>query len=364
MKVALVCPTVGQTLRGYERMFTDLQEKLQPHFDVTLFRGPGDLNLNEVAVSHFLRQWWAGRRLPGKAKLACYHVEFATFALSLLPRLGRDRFDLVHVIDPPLATWLSLGQKLTGAKWKLVYTDAGPQSIDKSARVDHTQCINQLAWQKYTEKNANRSDVSLIPVGVDTQRFVMDKSRQALRQEWEIPEDKFVFLEVASINRHHKRLDYLIQEAAQVDGDFLLWIDGSLHPDGEPDLLDLAQKRLGERCRITHVDSEQLPELYALADRFVHAATNESYGMAIAEALVSGLPVLIHDSSHFRWLTSHQAQYIDMAKPGALTAAMQQALASQQQSNAHLSQEKARSMFDWQDLLPEYLAMYERVMKA
>jgi glycosyltransferase involved in cell wall biosynthesis len=41
-----------------------------------------------------------------------------------------------------------------------------------------------------------------------------------------------------------------------------------------------------------YVPYTDLPSYYGIADVFVHAAKNEPYGVSVAEALASGLPVI------------------------------------------------------------------------
>jgi len=55
-------------------------------------------------------------------------------------------------------------------------------------------------------------------------------------------------------------------------------------------LLELGQRRLGERFRYSHVASESVPLLYAAADVFVHPALVEGYCLAAVEAMAAGLP--------------------------------------------------------------------------
>lgn len=42
MKIALICPTIGQTQRGYERYFSDLFHFIRHQTDIILFKGGGE----------------------------------------------------------------------------------------------------------------------------------------------------------------------------------------------------------------------------------------------------------------------------------------------------------------------------------
>jgi glycosyltransferase involved in cell wall biosynthesis len=161
------------------------------------------------------------------------------------------------------------------------------------------------------------------------------------------------------MNRSHKRVDHIIEEASKLEGDFLLWIDG--RPE-EPELLELARGKLGARCRITHVPTEQVAQLYHLADVFVHAALGEGFGLAICEAAASGLRVLAHDSPHFQWLVGDRDCLLDMRVPGALAGRLRELTgAPRLPDRAGRLAKSMRERFDWQALAPQYRDMYRRV---
>ncbi|HEX5130392.1 MAG TPA: hypothetical protein VFV90_11635, partial [Usitatibacter sp.] len=61
MRVALVCPTVGQTRRGYERFMTDLFALVRTDVDATLFKGGGEPAPGECVVPHVKRTGMVAR---------------------------------------------------------------------------------------------------------------------------------------------------------------------------------------------------------------------------------------------------------------------------------------------------------------
>src|SRR5258705_13529246 len=105
LRVAIACPGVGLVQRGYERMIDDLYRILESEVDVTLFMGGGATGEHKKIPMFLPRN---GRflslfpihRLVGRQAI---HAECMTFALGMLPYLRAGRFDVVHVIDPPLA---------------------------------------------------------------------------------------------------------------------------------------------------------------------------------------------------------------------------------------------------------------------
>ncbi len=88
----------------------------------------------------------------------------------------------------------------------------------------------------------------------------------------------------------------LVQALAEVAGDWRLTVAGSrtLAPDHAREIEELiAVRRLGDRIRLADaMNAEEIAAGYAAADIFVTASHFEGFGMAIAEAVSHGLPVV------------------------------------------------------------------------
>ncbi len=363
MKVALACPSIGQTRRGYERFVTELFESLQGRVNVTLFKGAGEPARNERVVGHLRRSGLLERLTRGHLRYARYHLEFGTFALSLMPRLLRGRFDLVHCIDPLLAPWLDLLRRITRADFRLLYTNAGPVSYRPARWADHIHCLTPAALREALDAGIPPERLTMIPVGLDVDAWSSARERHHLREQAEIPADCFVILSVTSLNRHHKRVDTLIDEVSGLKGNVLLWLDGSAWPDGDASLLDLARTRLGSRFRHTHVPSNQVGDLYALADVVVSSSLHESFGMAIVEAAASGAPVVTHDSPHFRWLLGSCGHRTDLSVPGNLQALLQSLREDPALLASGCDPAGIASRFGWPALANRYLDLYHSLAR-
>jgi len=361
LKVALVCPTVGQTRRGYERFFTDLHSVLGPDIDVHLFKGAGASGPRETVVPHLRRTGLMSRLVGQRLAYRRYQLEHASFAAMLMPALRRGGFDVVHVIDPPLARHLQTVRRLAGLHFRLLYTHGGPAVVDPGAGVDHVHCLTQPAQDQMRGLGVPEERLTVVPVGVHFDRFRAAATRAALREQWRIPAGRAVVLCVGAVNRHHKRIDHLIREMAAVGGDALLWLDGSLHPDGDVTLLDLGRSLLGDRFCYTEVESRRVGELYALADLLVSAAVDESFGMAIVEAMSTGLPVLVHDSPHFQALLGAGAHRVDMVTPGALAQTLSALLRALPVQRPLSDPQAAVAHFGWSALRADYIQLYGRL---
>lgn len=364
MRVALICPTVGQTRRGYERHFADLFRFARTQLDITLFKGAGEADAHTRVVGHFRRTGVLGRICGSRFPYQRYRLEFASFALAMLPHLMRGKFDVAHFIDPPLGPHFARLRALAGFGTRLLFTNAGPLSYDASRWADHIHCITPMAMREAHRLNIPAGKVTMIPPGVDPESLRPSGARLDLRERYRVPRNEFVVLAIASMNRHHKRVHYLIEEMARMDAPGLLWIDGGMHPDGDPSLLELGRRLLGDRFRHTHVDSREIPDLLRLADVLVSAAVHESFGMAIAEAMAAGLPVIVHGSEHFRWLCGGQGHYADMEAAGALSGILRELRADPGRLRAPVNPQAIVDRFGWPEIARRNIEMYRALASS
>ncbi len=366
LRVAIACTGVGQVKRGFERYFADLHRVLGDRIDITLFKGGGRSQGRERRIHCISRVGWLHRVLPLHLLMGRtpYHTECLTFVAGFYPRVRLGGFDVVHCIDPPVARLMFWMRRIFGGNFRLLYTEGCAMPPGDYPPADH---VHHVAMQAYTDAEAHGyagKDMTMIPCGIVSERFATPKSRAELRREHGVPEDAFVILSVAAINRTQKRIDHLIDEVARLPGDkHLLWLDGSFD-HGDPSLLEYGRARLGARLRFTHVPSDRVGELYALADVMVLASIIESFSLAVAEATIAGTPVLAHDSPHFRWLVRDESMLVDMQQPGALASRLA-ALREHARfpGDTAASSAGARSRFDWQAVAPQYIDLYAKVTR-
>ncbi|NLF30216.1 MAG: glycosyltransferase family 4 protein [Planctomycetes bacterium] len=355
-RVALVAIGIGTTQRGYERYFSDLYRTVRDDLDITLFSGAEGPHCR--VPSSYARYRRIARLLPlglraQAAEDRHYRQDCLAYAWALAGELARGRYDIVHVIDYFLAGYLRplLRRRVPGAR--LIYTNGccvPPPLCPKADLIHHVA----EPLYKAAVAQAGEGRTRLVPCGLEPRRFRSPLDRRELRRKHGIGQDARVVLAVTAIKRPHKRADYIIDEFARAGGqDVILWMDGR---HDEPDLVEHARRTLGPRFRATHVPSDEVGELYSLADLFVHAALEESFGLSIVEAMSCGLPILVHDSPHFQWLTGGREHLVDMSRPGALSARLEQWLADP--AGVPAADEPRWRRFDWQVLKDQYLAMY------
>ena len=88
--------------------------------------------------------------------------------------------------------------------------------------------------------------------------------------------------------------------------------------------------------------------------------------MVLLEACSAGVPVVCHNTSHFRWALGDAAIYSDMGVPGELASSIR-LIASRQELRERLSElgkARAENCYSWTVLVPRYLNMYKSVLSA
>jgi glycosyltransferase involved in cell wall biosynthesis len=361
VRVAMACPGVGLVQRGFERMFQDLFDLLKDDIDVTLFKGGGQESKNERKLLFATRngrflKWFPIHKLLGRTE---YHVECLTFALSLLLAMRGQGFQIVHCTDPPLTRILYKLRKMFNLNFRILYSEACAMPASDYPPSDHMQQISQITHNEAIDYNIPAEFMTLIPLGFNPDIFTVTSSREDLRKKYDIGDGTFVVLCLAAINRYHKRTDYLIDEFSELKGDILLWIDGSMD-QGDLDLLTYAQEKLGDRCRITHLPSKYVGELFAVADLMVHTATYEAFGLALIEGAATGVPLLTHNAPHFLWLMDNEPAALDMNVEGNLAARVRDLVDHPEKLSELSNGEEICRKYNWLELKEDYLAMYAK----
>ncbi|HEV2316945.1 MAG TPA: glycosyltransferase family 4 protein [Thermoplasmata archaeon] len=225
--------------------------------------------------------------------------------------IDRVPADIIHLhFPPPFTSWFSARRlRRLGVPSCLTYhcdlylaTRAGagitelynrfalPPTLDAVDRiVVHTRSY------AVTSRGLRGRPVEVIPSSVDLDRFRPDVDGSAVRERLGLAGRRVIAFTGRLVP--HKGVDDLLRALARLPADVVLLVIGR-GPD-LPSLTALAQ-RLGVLDRVRFcpaVSDEDLPRYLRAADLFVFPSQNrlEGFGLAVAEALASGLPVVITD---------------------------------------------------------------------
>lgn len=233
---------------------------------------------------------------------------------TIVQEVRRRRFDvlLVHGYDSLTNLLAILTAKLTGTR-VLIRGDtrkmdhhrrSGVRRALKSALfkiVDGFVTIGSLNRDYYASHGVDARRLFFAPFCVSNSAFRLDGANQAVararvRGELGFGQDDILVLFVAKLTAQ-KRVDDLIRAFALIERQFAnarLVIAGS---GGEAQRLRNLAADLGlERLLFAgFYNQSKLPALYAASDLFVLPSVQESWGLAVNEAMAAGLPVIVSD---------------------------------------------------------------------
>jgi hypothetical protein len=225
IRVFLLCSGLGHVRRGYESFTEECFTALSPHpeLDISLFQG------GNTSIAPATTLWNLPRNHPFTKRLATlsregsnfsdpYFCEQASFCLSLIPHLHRQKPDVIFFSDFVLGTMLWHWRRISKLSYKLLFSNGAPNGPPFS-RMDHVQHLTPTHYQTALDAGEVASKHSLVPYGIHIEpkyTRLAQSDREAIRRKLGLPLDRPLILSVGAINKAHKRMDYLIQEVARL----------------------------------------------------------------------------------------------------------------------------------------------------
>ncbi|MFJ8657865.1 glycosyltransferase [Streptomyces sp. NPDC093795] len=238
--------------------------------------------------------------------------------LGALPRLTglirRGRYDLVHTHLYRACLYGRLAARVAGVRTVLATehslgdTQIEGRPLSAGTRALYlagerlgtaTVAVSPSVARRLEEWGVAPSRIHVVPNGIETARFRYTEDRRRLaRKLLDLPEDAFV---VGGVGRlaPAKRFDRLVRAVASVPKARLLLVG-----EGEErERLTALARECGAADRVLFAgacedpapegtEGPDLPSLLAAMDVFVSTSPDESFGLAVVEALAAGLPVL------------------------------------------------------------------------
>lgn len=181
--------------------------------------------------------------------------------------------------------------------------------------------------------------------GVDSKRFspVSKEVKRALRIQNGYKPDQLIFLS-CGVLLNKKGYRQLFEQLALLDDDFTYLIAGQYEDDfyhrsskselqEMQELLDLGKKLLGHKIKFLG-SVEHLPELYGVADVFLHGAIKEGTPNVLLEAMSMGLPVVTRSIEGLLPVPlQHQQNALVFSDPEELTPSLKSMIESESLRN-------------------------------
>lgn len=186
-----------------------------------------------------------------------------------------------------------------------------------------------------------------IPNGVDLTKF-------------KIPNSKFrnkVVLSVGAFTSEKKH-DLTIKAVSKLGGCELIIVGGG--GELKQEIKMLGEKMLGDRFEIMSLPRGKMPGIYNKACVFTYPTVAwESFGIAIVEAMASGLPVVANDDPIRREIIGDAGLFVDPTDTDEYAKAIEKAISIDWGSKPRKQAEK----FDWDKIALEYEKLFKELIK-
>ncbi len=279
---------------GAERVVYDLATGLDPaRFEqvvISLRPATGDVAgwLRDAGVAvrsvemRSMLDLGARRRLEGILRdegvemLNTHLIHASLLGRRAAPRAGvRAVVYTVHLAERAWRPWRSLADRLT------------------AGLLDATVCVSESARRRFLRRARARPEkVRVIYDGVDAERFCGPFDKTALRRSLGLSDEDLVIVSLGRLRRQkgHDIALRAMKTIGESEPRARLLIVG----DGpEEKRLKKLHSRLGlGECAIFTGQRRDVPEVLAAADCLVAPSRYEGFGLAVAEAMAAGAPVV------------------------------------------------------------------------
>ncbi len=222
---------------------------------------------------------------------------------------------------------------------------------------------------KISERYGVKTKDLVIPLGVDKPSAMPELG--LARQKWDIPTDTPILLFMSRIDPK-KGLDLLLPalknlQAQGIKFHFVLAGANPQEPEYEQKIQQQIQQSSLAKCStITgFVRGEMKQALLQDADVFVLPSYYENFGIAVAEALAVGTPVVISDQVHI-WqdIEKAEAGWIASCDVASLTEALHSALQSSEvrQQKGEKASHLAQKNYSWDAIAQQLILAYEGIL--
>jgi glycosyltransferase involved in cell wall biosynthesis len=287
-----------------------------------------------------------------------FMYEELTFAAALatLPAVGEA--DVTMTCSYPYTNWALRRPRLGKRRPRHVFVTQNGDwpAAERRAEARFFSCDGLICTNPiYYKRNRERWRSTLIPNGVDPNRFCPGLQRKA---ELGLPDDRPIVLMVSALEPGKRVIEAMRAVAAVPDGFLLIAGDGPQRDEVDRLAADLLPGRF-MRGTFRH---DQMPDLYRSADLFLHTKIRESFGNVYVEALSCGTPIVAHDDEVTRWILGEHATLVDTTSQAALTDAIVKALGSP--ANGEAAAEWAHARYSWEVIAGKYVDFFAGVLDS
>ena len=378
-RICIASSGLGHVARGIEAWADDLGKALAARGEnVILCKGAGEPATDfERVVPCWTREAgktlkllkWMPRSLGWRIGMGSgYAVEETTFARNLIKVLQAEDIDVLHVQDPHVALLIQKAQERGRTKTRTILAHGTEESFEFQQKITYLQHLAPWHLEEARAAGIFKETWTALPNFIDTNHFRPGVSA-ALREELNIPSDGLVVLAAAAIKRHHKRVDYLVNEFRILldrHPDLPVWlvVAGGWEPQTDQIIAE-ARSLLGDRVRfLVRFPRPRMADLYRAADLFTLGSLKEMMPIALLEGTASGLPCVVHQHPVMAWMIGPGGAAADLSHKGGWAEIVAPLLQDQQrrQELGQLAREHCLQNFSRDRVVDQILDYYDVVL--
>jgi len=311
---------------------------------------PFDAGPKKLGASSAMRSWLAGQGAEGKIQLI--HNHSLWMMPNVYPGQIADKYGIPMLVAPrgTLSKWaMQNGSVIKKLFWPLVQHPA----------LKSTSCFHATAYSEYEDirRNGFKQPVAIIPNGIDIFNVVGKRSKK--------------YRSLLFLGRIHpvKGLDMLLHAWRILQNYFPDWELQIVGPDNQgyaKTMLALSEQLGLKRVKFCGpLYANEKIQAYANADLFVLPTYSENFGVAVAESLAAGTPVVVTKGAPWEGLIEHNAGWwVDISVrgiAGGLHAAMLKSRSELVQMGGNGKNWMERE-FSWQDIGERMAKVYDWVL--
>jgi glycosyltransferase involved in cell wall biosynthesis len=219
--------------------------------------------------------------------------------------------------------------------------------------------------------NFPKSKVSIIPIGVETDRF-KPFNRTLSRKIINLPKDKFIILFVGNIDIHNyckKGVEYLLKAIPLIRNyipNVFLDLVGTTDIESKQIIDNISKKeRITDIVHISgYVKSENLPVHYTSSNIFVLPSVSrlEAFGIVLIEALASGIPIIATNITGVRSVVrSSKAGFL--IEPGSINDIVKKVVTVSRLKNLdNFAIKTVKNKYEWATIVKNILDIYKSLI--
>ena len=347
--------------KGYENSSYNLFQNIKNDNIVTihLYKGSGTKKEDEYRIPCF-----SGRKFAVKLGYMLFndHFGFEYFVFGILFTLRsfitRRKYDTIYTKEPMVMKTVQYFRKLLPGTPKLIYAVGITMDPVHFIKIgDKLQILNIELFKKALSEFPDYSwKFNYLANPASDSKIAADNiSKEEIRKKYNI-KSPFVLISVGTIDRHTKRMDYVISEATKLNSDWTLVLCGK---GAEPDLIETGRELLGERFLHLLLQPAEIGQVYKMSDVLVLASLKEGFPNVLIEAMQNKISPILHRRELYENALKSTETLIDMTKEGELSSFLSNKKADWFKEKGEYAHSIYKMNYDWDKQKFDYYKLLE-----